>query len=423
MKRLPKIPRIGLFIESSRASGRALLQGVATYVHRQSHWSVFWEPGGLEKAWPKLKSLDLSGIILRDVDKLDEVFAFGIPAVVVGHSKTEIAGMVNVITDSAAIGRMGAEHLLACGFKNFAYCGLGNSALDNPPWSKNREAAFADWLRKAGYPCHSYEVSSATHLPSRREARTLAKWLASLPKPVGLMVGNDDRAQQVLEACKLAALAIPDAVGIVGVDNDEVVCGLSDPPLSSIALNFERAGFEAAEALDALIQGRRRGGSRIIVPATHVVARRSTDFVAVADSQLAKALRCIRDLAHLGNLGVTEVARAVGLSRRALERRFRGELGASIHQHIRKVRTDQIARLLVETNLPVAHIATSLGFTDVRHFARYFRTGKGQSPLAFRQAYGTPPAPGTHEDFNAKAQRRKEGMATKRHKKHKKSGD
>ena len=88
MKRLPKIPRIGLFIESSRASGRALLQGVASYMHRQSHWSVFWEPGGLEKAWPKLKSLDLDGIILRDVDKLDEVFAFGIPAVVVGHSKT-----------------------------------------------------------------------------------------------------------------------------------------------------------------------------------------------------------------------------------------------------------------------------------------------------------------------------------------------
>src|SRR5690349_17907114 len=156
MKRLPKIPRVGLFIESSRASGRALLQGIASYVHRQSHWSIFWEPGGLEKAWPKLNSLGLQGIILRDVDKLEEVFAFKIPAVVVGHYKTEVAGRVNVITDSEVIGRMGAEHLLACGFKNFAYCGLVNESLQNAPWSKNRELAFAKHLHEAGHVCHVY---------------------------------------------------------------------------------------------------------------------------------------------------------------------------------------------------------------------------------------------------------------------------
>ena len=103
---MPQIPRIGLFIESSRASGRALLQGIARFAHRQTRWSFYWEPGGLEKVWPQLRSLDLSGIILRDVDQLEEVLAMGVPAVVVGHSKTEVTGLVNVVTDSDTIGCM-----------------------------------------------------------------------------------------------------------------------------------------------------------------------------------------------------------------------------------------------------------------------------------------------------------------------------
>ena len=343
----------------------------------------------MEKAWPRLKSLDLQGIILRDVDKLKEVLSFGVPAVVVGHSKTEVAGMVNVITDSDAIGRMASEHLLACGFRNFAYCGLENTTLEKAPWSIDRKRAFAQRVVDAGLICRSYAATSATPLSWPRERRAMVQWLQSLPKPVGLMACNDDRAQQVLEACKLAGLAVPDAVGIIGVDNDEVVCGLSDPSLSSVSVNFERAGFEAAQALDRLIRRKRRRASRITVPATHVVGRRSTDFVAVADMQLAKALRCVRDHARLGGMGVTDMAQAAGLSRRALERRFRREMGTSIHKYIRKVRTDQIARLLVETHLPVAHIADSLGFADVQHFARYFRAGKGVSPLAYRKTNGT----------------------------------
>jgi DNA-binding LacI/PurR family transcriptional regulator len=122
---LKKIPTIALLVESSRASGRALLCGIAKCAHHHGPWAFYWEPGGLEKAWPKLKALDVDGIILRDVDKLQEVPALGIPAVVIGHSKTEIPNMVNVVTDSSAIGRIGAEHLLQCGFKHFAYCGYG----------------------------------------------------------------------------------------------------------------------------------------------------------------------------------------------------------------------------------------------------------------------------------------------------------
>lgn len=387
-----KIPTIGLLIESSRASGRALLCGIAKCAHHYGPWSFYWEPGGLEKAWPKLKALDVNGIILRDVDKLEEMLDLGVPAVIIGHSKTEVPNMVNVVTDSSAIGKIGAEHLLNCGFKHFAFCGYGNvssSPLERESftWSDLRKESFERRIRKAGFEVNPYTVLSAGAATWREESRRMAAWLQSLPKPVGLMACNDDCGRQVIEACKLANLSVPDAVGVLGADNDEVVCGLSDPPMSSVAINFERAGYKAALILYRLLRGKRSVPLKITVPATHVVARRSTDFMAVIDPHVSKGLQFIRDHAR-ENIMVLDISRAAGLSRRALEIKFRQEIGCSIHEYVRRVRTDQIVRLLVETDLPVGQIAETLGFSDVQHFARYFRAGKQASPLAYRRAYG-----------------------------------
>lgn len=387
-----KTPTVGLFIESSRVSGRALLCGIAKCAHHYGPWSFYWEPGGLEKAWPKLKALNVDGIILRDVDQLEDVLDLGIPAVVIGHSKTEIPHLVNVVTDSSAIGQIGAEHLLNCGFKHFAFCGYGNAASsaaqrESFTWSDLRCESFEQCLRKAGFEVHVYTTLSDAAYAWRQENRKMAAWLQSLPKPVGLMACNDDCGRRVIEACKSANLAVPDSVGVLGADNDEVVCGLSDPPMSSVAINFERAGYEAALVLYRLLRGRRPVQSKITVAATHVVARRSTDFMAVSNPQVSKAMRFIRDHAR-ENIMVLDVSHAAGLSRRALEIKFRQEIGCSVHQYIRRVRTDQIVRLLVETDSPVRQIAESLGFPDVRHFARYFRAGKRVSPLAYRRTCG-----------------------------------
>jgi LacI family transcriptional regulator len=386
-----KIPTIGLLIESSRASGRELLCGIANYARHFGPCSFFWEPGGLEKAWPKLKALEIDGIILRDVDKLDEVLDLGIPAVVIGHSKTEIPNLINVVTDSSAIGRIGAEHLLKCGFKHFAYCGYGTTSTSDSvrksvTWSDLRRASFEQHIHKAGFKVHSHTTLPAVH-HWHKESHKIKNWLHSLPRPVGLMACNDDCGRQVIEACKLAKLAIPDAIGVLGADNDEVVCGLSEPPMSSVVINFERAGYEAASVMFQLLHGRRPKKLKIIVPATHVFARHSTDILAVSDPHVIKALRFIRDHAA-ENLRVLNISKVVAKSRRTLEIKFRQELGCSIHEYIRRVRTDQIVKLLIETELPVARIAESLGFSDVQHFARYFRAGKQTSPLAYRRTYG-----------------------------------
>jgi LacI family transcriptional regulator len=379
-------PKILLLVESSRGSGRALLRGIAQYAHHHGPWSFDWEPGGLEKIWPKLKSLDPNGVILRDVDKVEEVLAFGVPAVVVGHGRTEVSGLVNVITDSKAIGQMAAEHLIGCGFKRFAFCGSGQEPGKDLPWSESRRLSFSERLQKSGFQCSDFPAHPPDDSSWPRERAAMARWLQSLPKPVGLMACNDDRARQVAEASRIAGISVPNELGIIGADNDEVVCGLSDPALSSVAINFDAAGYKAAAALDALMHSK-PAQERIVVRATHVVVRRSTDVVAVEDEGVAKALRFIRTNSRKGDINVGEVARAAGLSRRLLEKRFRTELGCSVLTEIRRVRTDKIAQLLVETQMPVYEIAESLGFSDIQHFARYFRAARQMSPLAYRKKF------------------------------------
>ena len=386
--------RVLLLVESSRGSGRSLLRGIAHYANHHGPWSFYWEPGGLEKVWPKLKTLDPDGIILRDVDKLEEVLAFGIPAVVIGHGRPEVPGLVNIVTDSEAVGRMAAEHLLSCGFKHFAYCGSSERGAAEAPWSASRRRSFSARVERAGFTVANFSLAASAHGSSwRRERAAMARWLRALTKPIGLMACNDDRAGQLVEACKMGDISVPNDAGIIGVDDDDVVCGLSNPPLSSIALTFERSGYEGAAALDCLMRGIGSVSQRILVRATHVVARRSTDVVAVEDANLAKAMRFIRAHSPRENPSVEEVARQSGVSRRLLEQRFRGEFGCSILHEIRRVRTDKIAQLLMETQLPVREIADALGFADAQHFARYFRSARKISPLAYRRTLGGHHAP------------------------------
>jgi LacI family transcriptional regulator len=335
--------------------------------------------------------MDADGIIFRDVGRfIEEVLRLGIPAVAVGHSSREVRGLINVVTDSERIGHMAAEHLLQCGFKHFAFCGSAGTRLEQTPWSELRLASFRARILQAGLAAPSTHVLSPSE-DWRKTRKRLADWLKQLRTPVGIMACNDDCGAHVLEACKLAGLAVPDAVGIVGADNDELVCGLADPPMTSVALNFERAGYAAALGLERLMRQAQPRTFHVKVAATHVVARRSTDVVAVEDRCLAKALSFIRDNTRR-SIFVTSVAQHAGLSRRVLERRFRSEIGHSVLEEILRVRTDEIAKLLLETTWPVGRIAEALGFEDVQHFARYFRAGRKMSPLAFRKLNAAQPS-------------------------------
>ncbi len=246
------------------------LEGIARYAHLHGCWSFYWEPGGFETVRRKLKTLDIDGIIFRDVGSLkSQVLRLKIPAVVVGHHDREVSGLINLVTDSKAIGNLAAEHLLHCGFKHFAFCGLARSILEQTPWSDERMQSFRKRIAAAGFQNPSAFVLPPPGSDWKKTRLELAEWLAKLPRPLGVMACNDDCGAQVAEACKLAGLTVPDIVGIVGVDNDEVVCGLTDPPMTSVAINFEGAGYQAAEALNRLMQGAEKISSNILVLATH----------------------------------------------------------------------------------------------------------------------------------------------------------
>jgi LacI family transcriptional regulator len=252
-------------------------------------------------------------------------------------------------------------------------------------WSFERGQSFQQSVAASGFVTHFYQQPKE---PEKRtwenELTIMADWLAKLPKPVGLMTCNDDRAQQIIEACKIANLHVPEQIAVVGVDNDELVCELSEPPLSSVVLNAERAGYEAAELLDQLMAGEKMVGQTIWARPSRVVTRKSTDILAIEDKDVADAIRFIRENAKKA-IQVDDVVRATAISRRVLEKRFRKEVGRSIFGEIKRNRTDLIARMLLETDWSVSQIALKSGFSNIDHFSRYFRQEMGIRPLAFRK--------------------------------------
>lgn len=388
---MAKIRKVIVLVETSRAYGRGLLRGIAKYSRLHGPWIFYHKPPYYRhpaqwvKALSRQQILDADGIIMVEQEKPEDIIEMGLPTVASPYIKDRIAGAVNIIGDNAAMGIMAAEHLLDRGFSNFAYCGF-----EDMFGARSRGESFRRRIAEAGFRTHVYKKPKPRGRRSWEDEQVfMADWLTSLPKPVGLMTCTDDRSQDVIEACKIAALHVPEEVAIIGVDNDELVCELSGPPLSSIALNTQRSGYEAAELLDKMMSRKRKKFTdrTIVVHPTHIVTRQSTDILAMGDRDVVAAIRFIRRHAK-EMIQVDDVVDTVTVSRRSLEQRFRKELGHSVLAEIKRARVDQVARMLVETNLSVSQISLALGYAGVENIARYFRSEKGMSPLAYRKLYG-----------------------------------
>ena len=196
---------------------------------------------------------------------------------------------------------------------------------------------------------------------------------------------NDDRGQQLLNACRQIETAVPDQVAVVGVDNDEELCNLSTPALSSVDVNAERNGFVASGLLAGMMSGKKPfPGSEVLFPPSHVVTRRSTDTFAADDPLMARALKFIRDHAA-STIGVDDVVRAALTSRRKLERQFETLLSRSPNQEIVRIRIERARSLLLETDLSLAAVARQSGFGGVKYFGDAFRRHTGTSPGEFRR--------------------------------------
>jgi LacI family transcriptional regulator len=386
---MPPTYRVILLIERARAYGRGLLRGVARYAGLHGPWLPCMEPefyrlsAKQSREW--MKGLGAEGVIahLADIRVIEGIVNLGIPAVIAGIREPAPDSHA-VMTDDESIGRMAVDYFLERGFRRLAYCGL-----DDMYWSRQRGETFRRKTVKAGCEVHVYEQPKRRSLRTDEEERPiLADWLWSLPRPTALLACNDDRARQALAACKIAGLEVPDEIAILGVDNDALVCELEYPQLSSIALSVEAAGYAAATLLGDLMAGRKSGEKkeRIVVSPLYIVERQSTDVLATEDREVAAGLRFIREHVATG-MQVGDVAEAVALSRRALQQRFRGVLGRSIHDEIKRTQIDHMARMLVTTNLSIGEIARSLQCTEVKNIARYFRQRTGLTPAQYRKKH------------------------------------
>jgi LacI family transcriptional regulator len=369
--------------------------GIAKYSRLHGPWTFYRIPLFYRELQRKKETIsDLrdwgpDGIIMGDtfyptkVQRAREIIKLGLPTIAIAN-EPDIPGIVNVVAKNDRIGRMAAEHLLHRGLRHFAYCGF-----DDIFWSVERGESFAAAIAEAGFKTHFYkQPKSRAKKLWKTEQLVMADWLRSLPKPVGLMACNDDRGQQVIDACKIAALNMPDDVAIIAVDNDQLVCGLTDPTLSSVNLNFERAGYESAELLDKLMTGHvKTTDHEITVHSTHVVTRQSTDIVAIDDPLVSTALRFIRRNAKK-DIQISDVVEAVATSRRTLQQRFRSLLHRPLHDEIMRARVELVARLLVETNLSVSEIGGRLDYASPEHISRSFKRIKGITPRAYREQYG-----------------------------------
>jgi LacI family transcriptional regulator len=337
---------------------------------------------------PNLRRWKATGVIARipNTKVFRQLLALQLPTIGIDVSFTRTAthdplGDISQIrADSRSAGRMAADHFLDRGFRHFAFCGYQGRI-----WSDERRDGFCSRLLEAGYSSQVYEPArTQPWLSWEREQSLVKTWLKTLPRPAAVLACNDIRGRQVLEACQTVGLCVPDDVAVLGVDDDRLICNLSNPPLSSIALNLERAGYQAAELLNGLMSGAVRGPHTVVVDPLWVVSRRSTDVIATDDREVAAALRFIRNQAR-GPIGVEDVVSETGISRRNLEIRFRRVLGRSVRDEIQRVRLVHTRQLLLETNLPVERIAQLAGFRSLSYLSNVFRREVGMRVAEFRR--------------------------------------
>jgi len=380
--------KVALLIETSNAYARGLLAGIVAWMREHRPWSVHLAEGargGQPPPW--LSRWDGDGVIARiENESIARVLRrLRVPIVDVSAAR-RIPTLPWVETDDDAIAREAFDHFRARGFRQLAFCGD-----DRFNWSRWRETAFARLAREAGLPCAVYRPRARAADDAEAEVARIGDWIAGLPRPVGVMACYDFRGRQVLDACRRRRIPVPDAVAVLGVDNDDLLCDLADPPLSSVILNPRRTGYEAAALLDRMMGGAHVGSRAVRIGPLGVATRRSTDVVAVEDPGVANALRYIRDHACEG-ISVKDVLKACPQSRRRLEHRVRRLIGRSPHDEILRVRLDCVKRLLVETDLPLERIAERAGFLHPEYLSVAFRRAVGIPPSRYRARLRRQPA-------------------------------
>lgn len=376
------VRRVALLIETSNGYSRQLLAGVYEHMRSGGHWATFLPEHG--RGMPPLKELARwtgDGIIARieNAETARVIERLGIPAVDISAGRL-LPDVPYVETNDAQIAELAARHFLDNGFQHLAYCGDRRFR-----WSENRQHFFQNVLTARGMTVHVFHEPARAASSTEDTLSRIGDWLVGLPKPVAVFACYDARGRQVIDECHRVGLRIPDDVAVLGVDDDELLCSLMNPPLSSIIPDARGAGRLAGELLDRLIDGGSVPMENLLAP-LGVAVRRSTDVLAVDDPLIAASVAFIRAHVQRG-IKPEDVVAAVGSTRKMLDQAFVRRLDRTIHEAILQVQFKLVEQLLHETDLKLAAIATRCGFRHPEYMTVAFTKRHGMSPSEWRRAH------------------------------------
>ena len=393
MEFIAKIPQVAVMLPPSIKVCRDMRQGVLRYVRTHGPWSLHLIDDRSDQQRLSDSAGLYTGLVGEPVtdEEIRMVSSLTIPMVLVDPqvsfgrrvSRSVLSRCSLIRCDSAEVGRCAARHFLGLGFRHFAYVGApaGNT------WSSERLRAFRCAVREAGFGVAVFPVRRGPGPTLSDELADLGPWLLALPKPCAVFCAWDLRARQVVDACRMAGVRVPEDVSVLGVDDDEELCLSSSPPVSSVRLDAERAGYEAARLLDDMLRGIR---DRDIVGygPTGIAWRNADAAVGGVDDAVVKAAAEFIGINATRSPAVADVARHASVSVRVLERRFAKRTGMTVKNAIERAKIERVKTMLSETNEQVKSIARVCGFTTVSHLTVRFRRLERMTMSEYRRRHG-----------------------------------
>ncbi len=380
--------KVLVLTDFSSGYSRDLLRGIVRYAQEAGGWTfhriplyyrvMHGEKGIME--WARKWNADAIIAQLSDIDISSLQDTLHIP-IIVQNYRERIPGICNLTGDYIGTGRLAAEFFIRKGYTHFAYYGTHDTI-----WSRERGMGFEKRLKENGFDLLTFFEPSYSRTQWIYNPEVLGAWLTSLPKPVAVFTCDDYFALQISETCRMYDLAVPNDVAILGVDNDELLCNISNPPLSSIVIDAENGGYVAAKVLHDLINKKIKTPFDIMVSPVQVLTRQSTQAYVIEDKYIMKIVDYI-ETHYADHITVSDLQELVPLSRRVFEKRFRSNTGMSIYQFLQKTRIERFAGELITSNKSIESIAASCGFEDYKNVSRIFARYKGISPSQYRKKY------------------------------------
>ncbi len=379
--------KILVLIDSATEFSRRFLTGLIQYANENGPWTFYRLPSYYKALYgesgivERIKEWKIEAVIAQweyeGVDFLDQL---DIPVFL--QSYRNISGRFSKISgDYIGAGVMAAQFFAKRHFKNFAFYGNKNFF-----WSKARAEGYRREVERIRGNYYYFESELLDSMQWSREHVELDNWLQGLPKPVALFACDDNFALQVSEMCKVNNINIPDELSLLGVDNDELICNLSHPSISSIVTDDENGGYQTGKMLQNLILNKNNIPFNINIDPVRIELRQSTEKYNISDSYVKTVLNYIHENIRL-NISIDELTAIVPLSRRNLEKKFREATGTSVHQFILDKKVDLISTELLTTDKDLLDIAIEMGFNDVRNVYRIFKKKTGYTPVSFRKKY------------------------------------